>query len=154
MEIDGGSSASNDSNNGSYHSINSGVNYYSDNLFFATNGKLDNYFASDKLVKRDNKKVDYYNKKDDYCMNNKVRNDLGKRPLMFQDGYGKKCDDTLDVRKNQMDYYNKKNLDNNIHLHNIESFGKKSVSFSPDQVSLWKNISALFSYLLLRKQVL
>jgi hypothetical protein len=140
MEIDGTSSTSNDSNNGSFSQ---NLNYYNENLFFATNGKLESYFNSEKIVRKNGenekitRKIDYY-KKDDVSVNvhKNKSDDVSKRVLMFADNYDKKTDVNVENRKNIIEFYNKKNMDgNSIHLHSVDSYGKKSIGFSPDQVS-------------------
>ncbi|CAH1366417.1 homeobox protein SIX6-like [Tenebrio molitor] len=139
MEIDGTSSTSNDSNNGSFSQ---NLNYYNENLFFATNGKLESYFNSEKIVRKNGenekitRKIDYY-KKDDVSVNvhKNKSDDVSKRVLMFADNYDKKTDVNVENRKNIIEFYNKKNMDgNSIHLHSVDSYGKKSIGFSPDQV--------------------
>ncbi|XP_018579395.1 homeobox protein six1-like [Anoplophora glabripennis] len=131
MEIDAASSASSDSHMGNYcHNVNN-LNYYPDNFYFTANCRLENYFANDKIAKKvetsTNGKVDYF-KRDDYCgVVNPKLDDVGSRTV-------------------QLDYYNnnsnnssivsvdKKVPDGTIQLNNVDSYGKKSMSFSPDQV--------------------
>lgn len=142
MEVDGTSSTSNDSINGNFSTS---LSYYNENLFFTTNGKLDSYFNSDKSARKNGdiekvtKKLNNY-KKDDFSGNNNVlknkSDDVNKRVSLSIDNFNKKIDVTAENRKNLIDFFNKKSMDNNsIHLNNVDSYGKKSVGFSPDQVS-------------------
>lgn len=140
--MDGGtSSASNDSNNGGFVQ---NLNYYNENLFFTTNGKLDSFFANEKL--RKNGENDKFRvkegcfKKDDYSsiVANKTKPDCVKRGLVYaDDGYGKKVEESAENRKNQIDFYNRKNaMENNIvHLLNADAYRKKTMGFSQEQVS-------------------
>lgn len=142
MEVDGTSNTSSDSNNGRFsHNL----NYYNENLLFTTNGKLDAYFSSDKVDRKNsehekiNRKNEFF-KKDDFCANSHVNkgklNDVNKRLSAFVEGYDKKIDSNVDSRKSLIEFNNnKKNMENSIHLHSVDSFGKKSIGFSPDQVS-------------------
>lgn len=170
MEIDAASSASSDSHIGNYcHNVNN-LNYYSDNFYFTANCRLDNYFADDKIAKKvettTNGRADYY-KRDDYCAlvnpvhsNNKgVLNkcDATKRTFSYNNSecFGKKVDD-VGNRTVQLDYYNnnsnnsnivsvdKKVQDGTIQLNNVDSYGKKPMSFSPDQVSTVSNVQCGF----------
>ncbi|EFA01346.1 homeobox protein six1 [Tribolium castaneum] len=141
MEVDATSSTSNDSNNGNFCQ---NLNYYNENLFFTTNGKLDSFFNSDKSARKngENEKVarkfNCY-KKDDFSGNNNVlkskSDDVNKRVSLSVANYNKKVDVNSENRKNLIDFFNKKNMDNNsIHLNNVDSYGKKSIGFSPEQV--------------------
>nr|XP_023029695.1 homeobox protein SIX6-like [Leptinotarsa decemlineata] len=143
METDATSSASSDSHIGNFCLPSSNLNYYTDNLYFATNCKLDNYFAGDKLVKRaeTTKKLDFY-KKDEYCAVNGVskgvtRSDVSKRGLDYGGCFEKKTEDS---RRMQLDYFNNNNSNDvkknggTIQLSGVDSYGKKAVSFSADQV--------------------
>lgn len=122
------------------------LNYYSENPFYGC--KLDSYFVSDKLVK----KVDNLNKKVDYCDKNiaKQVNNVNKRVAScVSDCYGKKIDE-INNRRVELDYFSSGNNNNNnnnngavdktneinIQLNTVNSFGNKSISFSPDQVSI------------------
>lgn len=138
MEIDGTSSTSNDSNNATFSS---NLNYYNENLFFTTNGKLDSYFTSEKSVKRSVesdkviRKIDYFKK--DFINKTKLDDSGVKRSSIFLDNnnYERKIELNVDTRKNIIEFYNKRNMDNNsIQLQNADTFGKKSIGFSPDQV--------------------
>ncbi|XP_050518069.1 homeobox protein SIX4 [Diabrotica virgifera virgifera] len=138
MEIDAASSGSSDSHMGSFCHPMGNINYYSDNLYFATNCKLDNYFMGEKLVKKDTagvgaKKLDYF-KKDDYSLV-KNKSDVDKRVMGYAECFEKKTDDG---RRLQLDFYSSStNVNKNegsIQLNGLDSFGKKPLSFSPDQV--------------------
>lgn len=153
MEIDvGTSSASNDSNGDNFaHSLSANLNYYTDNLFFATNGKLDAYFSNDKLLRKtvDSKRIDYYNnnkQKDSFCALSKSASVKGgdgdKRGAGFGDEYDLRRaiieDSGASKKGGDLDFFSsnckKNSMENSIHLHNVDSYGKKSVGFSPDQV--------------------
>ena len=165
MEIDAASSVSSDSHIGNCHPGGTHLNYYTDNLYFTTNCKLDNYFVGDKLVKKietTNRKIDYY-KTENYCAvvnsansNKSVVNkcDFNKRTTLVynnSDCFEKKTEE-VDNRRVQLDYYNnnnnnsntsiinKKSVDGTIQLNNVDNYGKKPVSFSPDQVRKYKKL--------------
>ncbi|XP_060520474.1 homeobox protein SIX6 [Cylas formicarius] len=114
MEIDG---SSNDSQTDAFSHAN--LNYYTDNLFFATNGKLDSYFAGDS-VKKGDRRADYSGK-------------VEKRVAAYE-SLRKNADDTA-IRKNQLGLCvgNGKKSGDSIVLQ-VDAFGKKSISFSADQV--------------------
>lgn len=139
MEIDGTSSTSNDSNNAPFGTS---LNYYNENLFFTTNGKLDSYFHSDKSAKKSAesekviRKIDYF--KRDFFNKSKLDDCGVKRSSIFSDNnnYERKIELNVDTRKNIIEFYNKRNMDNNsIQLQNGDTFGKKTIGFSPDQVN-------------------
>lgn len=155
MEIDGTSSGSSDSHIGNFCHPGGNINYYSDNLYFATNCKLDSYFAGDKLVKKIDsvpKKIEYF-RKDDYSngVNGKSvlnKSDAGgKRVLSYAECFEKKTED----RRVQLDFYSNggtvtaKN-EGTIQLNGIDSYGKKSMSFSPDQVYFYSFFLNIFVY--------
>lgn len=187
MEIDGTSSASNDSNPAQFSQINN--NYYnSDNLYYNNlivqnkKNEFENYFNKNlnffdkKSDNKEVKKVDYFNipKKDNFCNNsnnnnsnnnnnNTMKNNNNnnsaagggggkgmevKKNFGFENNNfsGKKISEFSDNRKNQIEFFvSKKNGDSNrIHLNNVDAFGKKSISFTPDQVR-----QLFFNYLIL-----
>lgn len=164
MDIDGTSSASSDSNPSQFgQNLSINANFYNDNMYFNNSKKsdFDNYFSKEfyngnkterKVDVKCNKKTEFYvGKKDDFCAsasnNNNEANDstktrsdqFSKRTALFSPNYCKKVDELVDSRKVQSNYFNKKNGENaNIHLNNIDLFGKKAISFSADQVNFTK----------------
>ncbi|XP_056631492.1 homeobox protein six1-like [Diorhabda sublineata] len=129
MEIDAVSSGSSDSHMENYGHPLSNTNYYSENLFFTSNCKLDHYFAGEKLVK----KTENNGKKADYFRKDVNKSDVDKRGLGYVEYFEKKVDEG---RRMQLDYYNNNSNKNEglIQLNGVDSYGKKPVSFSPDQV--------------------
>lgn len=113
MEMDGGSSStSNDS-----QEPNSAMNFYSDNLFFATNGKLDNgYFSSNEKFRKscDSRRFQYCPgnvTKFSKCPENEKN---GEKSFFASAGSREKSGENVVLK--------------------VDAFGKKAVSFSPDQV--------------------
>lgn len=117
MEIDGTSSGSSDSNTG----------FYGDNLFFPS-----------LVGKRD---FDAY-----FCQK---RNGVGDGKNEGVSDFGKKVEEFVEVNSRKsgnhqqsvVGFYSnvagKKGGDNNeIQLNNVNGFGKKTISFSPDQVRM------------------
>lgn len=154
MEVDCTSSASNDSNPTHFHQT-IGQNYYADNTYF-TNVKRTEYeyfnkdfYITDKNVAEKDKNKDCYSKKDYENLNNnnnnnnnnhnsseKSHSDLFLKKNFIYNGTFNKSKDYVDNTKNNIEYFNNKKNDSNfIHLNNIDGFGKKSMSFSADQVS-------------------
>lgn len=148
MDTDASSSASNDSQMDTYTQPNT-MNYYTDNLFFSTNGKLDNYFSTSEKFRKncESKKFQYcsLNTNSNINNNNNINNGSKlvtntsisksvdeKRAAIYNDSF-KKCSEESD--KN-LDFYSAvargKNTENVVLK--VDAFGKKTVSFSPDQV--------------------
>lgn len=112
------------------------------------------FFQEKKLegtaaAERTSRKLDYYSKKDAFCdsggdvskrsggggSNSNGSGDFGKRSALFT--YGKKLEELSDSRKNQMSYFNgnkKLAQETAIHLNGSDGFGKKSISFTAEQV--------------------
>lgn len=154
MEIDA-SSASSDSNisqynpntNQTYYSNTNGLNYcsfkktdyeqyVSTSKYYSLNStdkKLETLFSKDKRESEVTKKIVNFDTVGFYTTVN-VNN---KNKETYSNGDAKKIDEIGgyygDSRNGKIDW-NKKN-DGNIHLNTVEPFPKKSLSFSPDQVS-------------------
>ncbi|KAJ8922454.1 hypothetical protein NQ315_004401 [Exocentrus adspersus] len=158
MEIDAASSASSDSHIGNYC-----ANYYSDNFYFTPSScRLDNYFTagekSGRKVDAANRRDDYCTLTNPAIGNHNNNNnknvllskcDVNKRTFGYNNAecYGKKLDDGVN-RTVQLEYYSNNNGSNNsggssvekkdtsdgILLNTVDGYGKKPVSFSPDQV--------------------
>lgn len=161
MDIDGTSSASSDSSPSQFtQNLNIGTNFYNDNMYFSPNSKkseLDNFFNKDfysgdktdrKIDVKCNKKTECYSgEKHNFCAsanNNNNNNNVNdsnksgseqyaKRGALFAQNYGKKVDEFVD-RKAHSNYFKKATENANIHLNNLDLFGKKTISFSADQV--------------------
>ncbi|KAK4873199.1 hypothetical protein RN001_015228 [Aquatica leii] len=151
MEIDRTSSTSNDSNSPQFSQIN--TNYYSDsvynyNLIHTKKSEFENYFSKnfyEKKLESKEKKIEFCNSVSvsnaNSLKNNNNNNsdsgkneDVSKKGCPFENTFNsKKISDISDSRKSQ-ECFNKKSTDNRIHLNNVDAFGKKSLSFSPDQV--------------------
>lgn len=157
MEIDGTSSASNDSNSPQFSQLN--ANYYGDNLYYnnlvvqSKKSEFQNYFEKSILEKhldtKDLKKLDYCNNVvpnlnnniKSNSNNNNNNNTMGpnnENPKSYEfennGAFGaKKMSEVDDNKKSH--YFIKKGEENKILLNNVDNFGKKSVSFTPDQVS-------------------
>lgn len=112
MEMDG-SSTSNDS-----QEPNSAMNFYSDNLFFATNGKLDNgYFSSNEKVRKNCE-----SRRFQYCSGNVTK-------------FTSKCpENEKNVEKSFFASAGSRDKNGENVVLKVDAFGKKAVSFSPDQV--------------------
>lgn len=149
MEIDATSSASSDSNAGHFSG------FYSD-MFFPPVGLVgkravdfDVYFGKEFCHQNNNNNN---NKRNDAVMGEqKGESDrgvevVGKRGVYGGD-YGKKVvEEFMEVRKSnqqqqqqqQSGFYGnngkKQNMENEIQLNGVSGFGKKTISFSPDQV--------------------
>lgn len=143
MEIDCASSTSNDSNPAQYAS-NIAQNYYSDNLYFPNTKRTEfeyfnkDYFTNEKKQEDKEKTFNKTNQKDFENMNNNNNNkssdQFSKKGFVYSGGYSKK-DYVETVKNNNMEYFNGKKTDSNcIHLNSVDGFGKKSMSFSADQV--------------------
>ncbi|XP_030752759.1 homeobox protein six1-like [Sitophilus oryzae] len=139
MEIDASSSTSNDSQNDNFSQNN--LSYYSNNLFFSNN-KLDNYFCSDKFRKScDTKKFQYcsVNNNNSVLNNNKVvvssvQKCVDEKKLTLYSESFKKV--TEEGNAKNVGFYtgnNKAKSTESVVL-KVDTFGKKSVTFSPDQV--------------------
>ncbi|CAH1119797.1 unnamed protein product [Phaedon cochleariae] len=135
MDVDAASSTSSES----YCQSTANLNYYTDNLYFATNCKLDSYFKKSET----SKKLEYYRKEDyaDNCSSKIVVNksEGPKRNVVFNgECFEKKVEDNN--RRVQFDYFNNnsggglKKSDGSIQLTGVDGYGKKSISFSADQV--------------------
>lgn len=150
MEIDSNTSSGSNDSHILANNYTQNLNYYTDNTFFINNNnKLDGggvYF--DKLTS--NKKyiggglIENCNRKVECNVGGGLRK---KTPVLSDNIFvnsGKKVDDSSAVLAGRnksnlsMDFYNnKKNLENVIHLHNVDAtYGKKSISFSADQVRI------------------
>lgn len=152
MEVDG-TSTSSDSSSLQYNNIN--TNFYTENIYLsqgARRAEFDGYFGKDFYSKSDKNRGDFFaaSKKDNFPAttlnstansnnNNGLKTkseDFAKKTQSypFVSGYSKKLDDFVDSMKT-LEYFNKKTENSNsIHLNNVDGFGKKSISFSPDQV--------------------
>ncbi|XP_050311360.1 homeobox protein six1-like [Anthonomus grandis grandis] len=132
MEIDGTSTSEDSQTDNFPH--NSNMNYYTDNLFFATNGKLESYFSNDKLRKGcETKKFQYstvnsVQKTSHTSSLATLKNGEDKRLAIYNENLKKGA---VDCEKNS-DFYSVKSAESV--LLKIDSFGKKAISFSPDQV--------------------
>ncbi|KAL1517826.1 hypothetical protein ABEB36_001544 [Hypothenemus hampei] len=140
MEIDGSSNTSNDSHSDGFpqHQQATGLNYYSDNFF---------YIPSEKFRKNVGETMRF-----PYCSGNN-NNSVSNGTKMLNNVSVSRCSESKRLaiysdtfKKTLMDNGNVKSADmfngsNNNRAKNMESvvlkvdaFGKKSVSFSPDQV--------------------
>ncbi|KAH1010400.1 hypothetical protein HUJ05_004702 [Dendroctonus ponderosae] len=138
MEMDASSGTSNDSQSDSFTQQSTNMNYYTDNLFFATNGKLDGYFSNEKF--RKNCDTRRFNHQYSSINSGKPTNGSGKcaeekRVTMFNESFKKI---TGESAKCAADIFscgtqNKGKLAESVVL-KVDTFGKKAVSFSPDQV--------------------
>lgn len=174
MDIDGTSSASSDSSPSQFgQNLSISANFYNDSMYFSNSKKsdFDNYFnkefyggdkADRKVDAKCSKRSEFcIGKKDDFCASasntrnneasdtNKNRSDqFSKRDALFSASYGKKVDELVDNRKVQSNYFSKKNGENaNIHLNNLDLFGKKQITFSADQVNtiLFKHVGTILA---------
>ncbi|XP_076264912.1 homeobox protein SIX6-like [Rhynchophorus ferrugineus] len=142
MEIDASSSASNDSQSDFSQG---NINYYSNNLFFSAGSRLDSYFSNDKPRKScDNKKFQYCSvNNNNNVLNNNAKpvsvssvdkSNEDKRNAVYSENFKKTVSD--DSAEKTIGFYvgnNKAKCNESVVL-KVDGFGKKSVSFSPDQV--------------------
>lgn len=158
MEVDGTSSASSDSN------LNLGQALYQEEMMYfpqtAKKNDFDSFFGGKDFfqekkleagAERTSRKLDFYSKKDGFCdlsgdvskrssgsgNNSNNSGDFSKRGALF--AYGKKLEELSDSKKNQISYFNgnkKAAQDSAIHLNGSDGFGKKSISFTAEQVLL------------------
>lgn len=149
MEIDATSSGSNDSNPGNFSGFygSGGGGGGADNLFFSSlvgkRADFDAYFG---------KEFYHQNKRDDVGSEKGEGVSVGDRGVdkraTYGGDYGKKVmEEFVEVRnksnqqqqQQQGGFYNnsgKKTVENEIQLNGVNGFGKKTISFSPDQVRI------------------
>lgn len=144
MEIDCASSTSNDSSPAQYAS-NIHQNYYSDNLYFPNTKRTEfeyfnkDYYSNEKKQEDKEKPFSKTGQKDFENMNNNNNNSkssdqFNKKGYVYSGCYSKK-DYVETVKNNNVEYFNGKKTDSNcIHLNSVDGFGKKTMSFSADQV--------------------
>lgn len=133
MEIEADNNSSNGSS-GEQYSHNMSSSCYPENLFFSMNEKMDPYFLANKL-KRD--LILSPSNNNSNSVHDKMKSDELAKQAVLYDNYGKKVPEN---RKSAVEYYaNKNNSDSNevIQLNNLSGFGKKTISFSSEQVSTW-----------------
>ncbi|XP_045463396.1 homeobox protein six1b [Harmonia axyridis] len=130
MEIEGDTNSSNESSGVQYSQIMSSSGY-PENLFFSMNEKLDPYFLANKL-KRD--LILSPSNNNNSVVHEKMKSDELAKQIVLYDSYGKKMTEN---RKGAVEYFTpKNNSDSNevIQLNNLSGFGKKTISFSSEQV--------------------
>lgn len=140
MEMDASSNTSNESQSDNNFPQHANMNYYTDNLFFATNGKLDSYFSNEKFRKTcDPKKFQYCslnnnNNNVSKGMNNTKCAEDKRGVAMYNDNFKKSSNDAA----KSGDFFSG-NINNRVKsaenvVLKVDAFGKKAVTFSPDQV--------------------
>lgn len=123
MEIDATSSGSSDSNPGHFPG-----GLYGENLFFPGLGKsradFDAYFCPGK--RSDGDKAGETSEGEEFGV---------KGRGVFGGDLVRKVEELAEIRKSQGGFYGvKKSVENEILLNGVTGFGKKAISFSPDQV--------------------
>ncbi|KAL3285058.1 hypothetical protein HHI36_019182 [Cryptolaemus montrouzieri] len=127
IDDDGSSDGSSDDQ----HPQRMSANCFPENLYFTMTEKLDPYYLANKL-KRD-LILSHGNNNVNSGLEKLKSDELVKQGVLFEN-YGKKI---IENRKTNIDYYaGKQNSENNemIQLNNLSGFGKKTISFSSDQV--------------------
>lgn len=142
MEMDASSGTSNDSQSDSFTQQSANMNYYTDNLFFATNGKLDGYFSNEKF--RKNRIHHQYGSGisgKPTVGNGKCAEE--KRATMFNESFKKITGESAKSAVDIFSCQTKGKLVESVVL-KVDTFGKKAVSFSPDQVRPSNTVNLCF----------